>query len=150
MIIRIYYQNCWLDIETKNFKTVKEIEDHITGFSKTFTQRPEPNVKAQGMYIDWLEEDMKVGQKVRFNLMDVIEIREKKIKELKKKLKKVKAECDPIDSLFKKHDNLIEEVLPLVERIEELEKQVKDLKQVIQEAVVDVNKAIEELEKDHD
>ena len=89
MIIRIYYQNCWLDIETKNFKTVKEIEDHITGFSKTFTQRPEPNVKAQGMYIDWLEEDMKVGQKVRFNLMDVIEIREKKIKELKNNTKRL-------------------------------------------------------------
>ena len=39
MIITIYYRNCWLDIETKNFKTIKEFEDHIKQVWKEFKKQ---------------------------------------------------------------------------------------------------------------
>ena len=29
MIIRVFYKDYWLDIETKNFKTIKDLEDYI-------------------------------------------------------------------------------------------------------------------------
>ena len=29
MIIRIYYDNCFIDIDLRNFKTIEELEAHI-------------------------------------------------------------------------------------------------------------------------
>ena len=39
MKITIYYRNCWLDIETKNFKKIKKLENHIKKVWKEFKKQ---------------------------------------------------------------------------------------------------------------
>lgn len=52
MTFRVYYNKCWIDIDSRNFKTIKELVDHLDSVSKLLNECP----SCHGNYWVWAKE----------------------------------------------------------------------------------------------
>ena len=95
------------------------------------------------MYIDWLEEDMKAGQKIRYNLMDVVETFKKEVNELKEHLQVKKLADSPIIAMIDNkpvHQDEYEALEKLAEKLKTANYKRQSKIEKLEDEVIQLNK----------